>query len=892
MKPFVLFFCLVFAQPVLAQSYSLTPEEEQIAQASETAGLAQDFAEAERLAREVVSLLSARLPENHPMLLFEQLKVAELLATQRRLGDALEMKRDIHSRFRTVNTVYMPLHAAAQMSLVQTLTDVGNYREALPLAVEAVTVAEADPNELSALADSWRGSLATIFYELGYLEDAEQLWARSIAGLDRGVAAEGTEKTRGHHPQAIVFAEARANALSKLGRADEAVTVAQDAIARRRGFYGRDEVGVIAMSLRLAQYQLDAGDKDGMHATLEAMGPAIEAEYKGTPIEATALALDALWWLGQGFKTPEFMKGLAMLEEADTMFSASFPAAQGEGFRHPVWGKALLNLAAVREHLGEVEGALEAVFKAEALGVRSRETILRLLDTAGVEKVRSWGEVIPDAFRVAQVTQSSDATHALLQMAARVSLGNSPGARLHRAITDAVDHEAALQADYAALVRLPMAERDAAREIALKAELSEVSLEQKRLRAELHETAPDFAALVGDGSVEQREIQSQLGPEEAVVLFDIGPRDDDNDFVFIITNETTYWLRMPVKPSQLSAAVADVRAAVDMKLGVRGALSLKAAERESQAEFPLHAASWLYGQTFGQFEWALEGKNHIYLELRGPLTALPPHLLIRNQPETLEEARWMVQDYAITVIPSVFALKAMEIAATGPHAPEPILGVANPIFDPSGEAPVQASSNRGGALSPLPETFGEVQAVAGSMGSQTVWQQAEASEAAIKGADLERFKVLYFATHGLVSGDEVKDLVVQEPALALTPGDGEDGLLTASEIAHLRMNPDWVVLSACNTAVGDTPGAEALSGLAQSFLYAGARALLVSHWPVESQSAVSLMTDIFARRANDPELSAAEAQRQAMLAMIDGPRPEWRHPAYWAPFILVGDPDR
>ena len=134
--------------------------------------------------------------------------------------------------------------------------------------------------------------------------------------------------------------------------------------------------------------------------------------------------------------------------------------------------------------------------------------------------------------------------------------------------------------------------------------------------------------------------------------------------------------------------------------------------------------------------------------------------------------------------------------------------------------------------------------------------------------------------------------MVQEPALALTPGGGEDGLLTASEIAHLRMNPDWVVLSACNTAVGDTPDAEALSGLAQSFLYAGARALLVSHWPVESQSAVSLMTDIFARRAADPGLSAAEAQRQAMLAMIDGPKAEWRHPAYWAPFILVGDPDR
>ena len=75
-------------------------------------------------------------------------------------------------------------------------------------------------------------------------------------------------------------------------------------------------------------------------------------------------------------------------------------------------------------------------------------------------------------------------------------------------------------------------------------------------------------------------------------------------------------------------------------------------------------------------------------------------------------------------------------------------------------------------------------------------------------------------------------------------------------------------------------------------LYAGARGLLVSHWPVESRSAVALMTDIFRRRAATPGLAAAEAQQQAILAMIDHPAdPRWSHPAYWAPFVLVGQPD-
>jgi CHAT domain-containing protein len=116
--------------------------------------------------------------------------------------------------------------------------------------------------------------------------------------------------------------------------------------------------------------------------------------------------------------------------------------------------------------------------------------------------------------------------------------------------------------------------------------------------------------------------------------------------------------------------------------------------------------------------------------------------------------------------------------------------------------------------------------------------------------------------------------------------------LTASEIMELRLNADWVILSACNTAVGDEPGAQALSGLAKAFTYAGARSLLVSHWPVESRSAVRLMTDLFARKAADPGMPTAIVQQEAILAMIDAPSdPRWSHPAYWAPFVLVGSPD-
>jgi CHAT domain-containing protein len=161
-------------------------------------------------------------------------------------------------------------------------------------------------------------------------------------------------------------------------------------------------------------------------------------------------------------------------------------------------------------------------------------------------------------------------------------------------------------------------------------------------------------------------------------------------------------------------------------------------------------------------------------------------------------------------------------------------------------------------------------------------------------------RVIMFATHGLVPGDLDG---LQQPALALSApqvaGDagGGDGLLTLDKILGLRLDADWVVLSACNTAAAGSEGGEAVSGLGRAFFYAGARALLVTNWPVETRSARLLTTDIFRRQAEDARLSRAEALRQSMLDLIDRGGPKrgdsllfsYAHPIFWAPFSLVGD---
>jgi CHAT domain-containing protein len=183
--------------------------------------------------------------------------------------------------------------------------------------------------------------------------------------------------------------------------------------------------------------------------------------------------------------------------------------------------------------------------------------------------------------------------------------------------------------------------------------------------------------------------------------------------------------------------------------------------------------------------------------------------------------------------------------------------------------------------------------------SKALYLGKAANEHNVETMDLSRFRIVAFATHGLVPGD--LDGLTQ-PALALTApqiaGVEGDGLLTLEKILRLKLDADWVVLSACNTAGGAAAGAEAASGLGRAFFYAGTRALLVTNWSVHSASARALITDLFRRQSADPQLTRAQALRQAMMAMLDGPGFEddsgktlftYAHPLFWAPYSIIGD---
>jgi CHAT domain-containing protein len=300
------------------------------------------------------------------------------------------------------------------------------------------------------------------------------------------------------------------------------------------------------------------------------------------------------------------------------------------------------------------------------------------------------------------------------------------------------------------------------------------------------------------------------------------------------------------------------------------------------------------------------------LRMNGALSGFPLQLLVSSQPagKNLKDQDWLVRKYAITVLPSAASLKILREGKAVATAGKPMIGFGDPIFKRAVTAASEqkvVGLNRSlpefyrgvtidieslaGAVEQLPETADELRAVAKNLGAspEDIKLGDAASVTTVKHMPLDNYRVVYFATHALVAG-QVEEFAKAkaEPAIVLSipdkPSEQDDGLLRASDVAMLKLNADFVVLSACNTAAGDKPGAEALSGLASAFFYAGARSLLVSNWDVESESTVALMTGLFEALKSNPHLSHAEALRLSMLRMIDSPsQPEWVQPYYWAP---------
>ena len=431
-------------------------------------------------------------------------------------------------------------------------------------------------------------------------------------------------------------------------------------------------------------------------------------------------------------------------------------------------------------------------------------------------------------------------------------------------------------------------------------------------------------------SLDVGEVQAYLRPDEALVLFLVTPEwksIPEESFIWVVTRTAARWVRSDLGSTGLAREVAALRCGLD-----ESAWEGAGAERCSKASgmaaanatplpFDRARAHKLYIGLFGAVEDLIKGK-HLLIVPSGALTQLPFQVLVSEgvggggpgatAPGNRAVA-WLTRSHAISILPAVASLKALRGPDRRYAASAKLARTKQGCPETPGRRLAAVAGLRGGVArvetlggladpahikrqAPLPETADElcavahnVRAAAGDIRLGPYATEREVKRLSASG-ELARYRMVHFATHGALAG-ELKG--TREPGLILTPPEfasaEDDGYLSASEIAGLRLDADWVILSACNTAAGGADNAEALAGLARAFIYAQARALLVSHWAVDSDATVKLVTAAIGQMARDAGVGRAEAMRRSMLALIDKGEPHEAHPALWAPFVVVGE---
>ncbi|MGE0132547.1 MAG: CHAT domain-containing protein [Blastocatellales bacterium] len=283
----------------------------------------------------------------------------------------------------------------------------------------------------------------------------------------------------------------------------------------------------------------------------------------------------------------------------------------------------------------------------------------------------------------------------------------------------------------------------------------------------------------------------------------------------------------------------------------------------------------------------LRGKTALVIVPDGPLWELPF--------QTLQRApnRYLIEDHTISFAPSLTVLREMAKTRRKPADSQPtLLAFGNPAL---GQATVTRAKTvlMDEKFEPLPEAEAQVKTLGRLYGAQRtkIYVGAEAREERAK-AEAADHRILHLATHGVLNNASP---LYSHLLLAQTEGGvetKEDGLLEAWELMKLDLNADLVVLSACETARGRVGAGEGVIGLTWALFVAGCPRTVVSQWKVESASTTELMVGFHRQlkaRMQNPKssLGAAQALRAAALKMLRGG--QYRHPFWWAGFVVVGD---
>jgi CHAT domain-containing protein len=811
--------------------------------------------------------------------------------------------------------------------------DAGRLTDAEATLRRALAITRARSGDAHPNAAATMGNLATVLEHEARYGEAEKLYQQTLQAYERVYGA--------NHPATAIGLNNLANVYSAQGKNEAAAGLQERVLAIDEKAFGPDSPDVGRALNNLANSYASLGRNDqalGLYRRSLAVMERKFGEGSGPSALAAGSLGQALMDAGKtdearpylvrcleidervlGGTHPQLIKDLravALLDlktgnmaDARIRLDRALAIARDKlGPNHQDSIATLINLADVDRRDGKWQDALARLrLAATALNAQGNAQFARFteLDPWLIDTLWRVSDGEPDAaardeaFGAAQRAHETKAGAALSQMAARFGAGNDAIAALVRRQQD-------LKASLDTLdkrVTSELGQADGKRNDSLLASLRvQTAQTQKSLddvAAQLDRSFPAYADLSNPQPLPLAQTQALLKPDEALVVFIVL---GDNTYAFAVTREASALRQIALGSREISDRVAHLRQGLSDP-------------ETAQSSFDLDASFELYNGLVGPIAADIAGKPKLLIVPAGALTSLPFQVLVTKKPDSASadryrQAAWLLDERAITVLPSVPSLRALRSLAKDSRAQKPFIGFGDPVLQrsPGDKRPgrnVQPYQNyyEGSAvdlerlrtgLPALPETAGELRAVAKALGASPqddVKLGAAATVTSVNQLALDKYRVVDFATHGLVAG-EVNGL--SEPALVLTlperPTSDDDGLLTASRIAKLKLDADWAVLSACNTAAGDKPGAEGLSGLARAFFYAGARALLVSHWPVDSDAAVRLTTGAFSELSAHPGIGRAEALRRSMKSLItDRSSPRNADPAVWAPFVLVGE---
>lgn len=469
----------------------------------------------------------------------------------------------------------------------------------------------------------------------------------------------------------------------------------------------------------------------------------------------------------------------------------------------------------------------------------------------------------------------------------------------------------------------------------LDLELERLSIAYDGLENTIRTRSTRYAALVGaqprtlaetqQGVLDEKTVllSYQLGAEKSyawaisrgAVNITVLPRRDSIET--LATN-----LRAQLIPVGLRRSIVGID--VTQKQGLAATATPGAASAPTPDVNSYAAASHELYRTILQPFLSLITDQRLLVVADGALNYVPFEALVTAPVATADSdygsLPYLVKTNEIIYAPSASVVATVRTQATQTRATRTanaargsMLVVADPVFDPKDErvksmpatTSVTSASNTRGLI--LTSALADIAGIAASMnlvrllgtrdeansiaelaraGNDTadVWLDLEASEAKLIGRDMSNYRVMHFATHGILNAERPQFTGI---VLSLVGEKNSDGFLRANEIFNFKLGAPLVMLSACESGLGKEQRGEGVIGLTRAFMYAGAPTVGVSLWSVSDRSTARLMNDFYKGYLTQGGATPSQALRQAQLAMIANNR--YNAPFFWAPFVLVGD---